>query len=140
MKTAKVSIIVVFSFMCGIAVAQDTKPIPKNLKKAKITRDLLKKEDFVVRLNKHDGKEQVAGPQDGGACATTNKTSATTSHKGVGVECSVGGQTATCTCDLDCVYICENLVASESCTAKNCTVKLPGDTTGGGAAQVMPAF
>ncbi len=139
MKTVKVAAVIVVSFVCGVALAQEKK-LNTDLKKVPITYELVKKSGFKVTLSKNGGQENIAGPQNGSACATTNESTARTHHKGVGVECSVGGQTATCTCDLDCEYVCKDKQGTETCDAKNCTVKLPGDTANGGAAQVMPSF
>ena len=84
----------------------------------------------------------VAGPNHGGSCATPNRTTSRTSHRGASLECSVGDMKTTCTCDLSCDYVCENYVASETCTPSNCSFASGG--TGsvegtGGAATTQPS-
>jgi len=123
----------------GAAAPATTAPTAQAIKKVKpLTLSMALGGGKNATVNK-----AIAGPGNGGSCATPNRTVARTTHSGVNVDCSIGDIKTTCTCDLSCDYVCENYVASETCTPSKCTLASGGGTpsTGGtdNAATTQPS-
>lgn len=82
----------------------------------------------------------VKGPNEGKPCVANDGSTASSSHKAVPLECTVGGEPATCTCDMQCQNTCMGGKFETDCQISNCKVSLQGSNGGITQAAAQPVF
>jgi hypothetical protein len=140
-NVATVLCVTVMALVLGSAAEAQKGDALKSGSITKLTKEDVKRANGVARFAPSEGYEdRVKGPLDGTACATKNRSTSSTQHSNQPVACTVGGQNASCTCDMSCTNVCSNNVFSSDCSVSNCKVLSVDDGGNTTKLQVQPEF